>query len=409
MAPPAAIGVDDWAMRRGQRYGTIIVDLERHRPIELLADRSAETLEAWLRQQPTIEVLARDRLLDYARAATHALPKCQQVADRWHLLKNLADSLERVVNRHRLKLRVPSPSPASSAVPAPAGTPVPILRPPDYLRYGAAARHQLYRERQQLFEQMQALLTQGLSAGAIGRRLGVARNTVCAYLARGGPPPELNPRAPRRKAIDPYVPHLTERWLAGCRKANQLWREIRALGFLGGRGRVAHWVRQRRELPSPNTQPRYRADFQAPGQITPIQIDRATSIALATTRTLAWILIRSPARLSADAMVLLDKMRSLEPLRVSHDLVQAFIEMIRHRELAHLPPWLDEAIHCGLREWRAFANGLRKDLAAVEGALQSPYSNGPTEGQVNKLKLLKRQMYGRAGFDLLRARLLHPP
>jgi transposase len=408
--PPRVIGVDDWALRRGQVYGTILVDLERHRTIDFLEDRQAQTLATWLCQNPSVQILARDRLLDYRRAATKALPGCQQVADRWHLLKNLGEALERLVTRHWLKLRSPQQRPLSATDPQAGITDIPPVRPPDHLRYGSDARHEKYLEREQLFGQMQRWQMAGLPPSDIAHQLGVARNTVRAYLARGGPPPEVSRRLARPKRIDPYVPHLVQRWQAGCRNASRLWREISALEFRGPRSLVARWVRQRRERPAANTPPRYRATFESGAVLESQNASSASSpIELPGSRALAWLLMRSPAQLTPVETTHLERLRSLHPVRIAHDLAQRFLHIIRMHSVDQLAAWLDQTTECGVRELRVFANGLPQDLAAVEAALTSPWSNGQTEGQVNKLKLLKRQMYGRAGLDLLRIRILQPP
>ncbi len=263
-APPRVIGVDDWAKQRGQVYDTLIVDLERRRTIDLLEDRQAETLMAWLRQQPSVQVMARDRSAEYRKAAESALPQCQQVADRWHLVKNLGDTLERLVTRHRRTLAPARPVAPAPQPPQPHLAAIPKVRESDHLRYGAAARHERHQQREQLLRAMQELLAKDVTQAEIARQLGVAPHTVRSYLARGGPPAEVSPRPPRPKLIDPFVKHLTQRWHAGCRNASALWREITALGFHGARSRVARWVRERREQPAPTTAPRFRATFQTP-------------------------------------------------------------------------------------------------------------------------------------------------
>jgi transposase len=266
--PPLVIGVDDWAKRRGQVYGTIVVDLERRRTIDLLDDRQAQTLATWQQRQPQIEVMTRDRSGEYRLAAETALPQCQQVADRWHLLKNLRDTLERLVAHHRSAVRQPSPATAQPfSETAPSGT-IPIMRMSDHLRYGAAARQERHQHCLTLFQQMQQAAAHGLTRAEIAHQLGVSSNTVAAYLARGGPPAEVCPRPQRVKKINPYLPHLTQRWQAGCRNASQLWREITELGFHGPRSLVARWVRERRETPAPTTAPRFRAAFQASSEPT---------------------------------------------------------------------------------------------------------------------------------------------
>jgi transposase len=407
---PRVIGVDDWAKQRGQVYGTIIVDLERRRTIDLLGDRQAETLIAWLRQQPQVQVMARDRSAEYRKAAEIAVPQCQQVADRWHLLKNLRDMLEHLVAQHRAALKPTRPEVLATAPLEPQSGPIPQLRLSDHLRYGAAARQERSQQRGQLFREMQQGLARGATPVEIARQLAIAPNTVRAYLARGGPPAEVSPRPSRPKRIDPYLAHLTQRWHAGCRNASRLWREITELGFHGPRSLVARWVRERREQPAATTPPRFRAVFNSSadepsaGQSTP-----PVPAAPPASRQLAWLLLQAPEDLKPGERIQLEQLRQLEPLRISYELAQDFLKLVRTRAVADLEPWLQRARQTRLRKWQQFAQGLRQDLDAVRAAITSNWSNGQTEGQVNKLKLYKRQMYGRAKLDLLRARMLRPP
>jgi transposase len=407
--PPRVIGVDDWAKQRGQVYGTLIVDLERRRTIDLLEDRQAETLAAWLRQQPSVQVMARDRSAEYRKAAEEALPQCHQVADRWHLLKNLRETLERMLTRHRRALAPARPATPTSSSPEPTFAAIPRVRDSDHLRYGAAARYARHQAREQLFRAMQNQLAKGLPPAEIARQLGVAPNTVRSYLLRGGPPATVSPRPPRPKLIDPFVEHLTQRWHDGCRNASALWREIKILGFRGARSRVARWVRERREQPAATTPPRFRAAFQTQTAASAsTAMVTALSAAVPDSRSLAWLLMRSPEALTPDQSAQLDRLRHVERLGLSYDLAQRFLVMLRTQAAAHLEDWLQAAVRTGLQEWQALASGMRQDLAAIRAALTSPWSNGQTEGQVNKLKLYKRQMYGRAKLDLLRARMLRP-
>jgi transposase len=312
--------------------------------------------------------MARDRFLDYARAADAAAPQCQQVADRWHLVNNLRDVLERLATRHRGALReqrllIPTTHRAFSAEIRP-------LRPADHMRYGALARHERQLQRESLFEQMQALLALGFPRKQIACRLGVAYGTVRDYLRRGGPPPE----SLRPKKIDPYLSHIHQRWQAGCRNASQLWRKITALGFQGPRSLVARWVRQHREVPAPTTYDPYRATFQSQ-PMAPDLNSASSEPRLPNSRILAWLLFRAPADLSPSETTQLEQLCQLDAIQTGYDLAQWFLKMVRNREADQLDAWLTKAIACGVREFKKFANGLRQDLMAVRAALQTTWSN----------------------------------
>jgi transposase len=247
-APPRVIGIDDWAWRRGHRYGTLIVDLERHAVVELLPDRDAKTAIAWLRDHPTIEVIARDRGDAYIEAATSGAPQAIQVADRWHLLKNLGDSVEEFLVHKRAVLRAaahPETTHRSSVLPdeAAIGAAGPLTphRPRQRQQQREAVSRQRHERLMQQYEAIRRLHLAGASVADIARMVGVSRETVYRYRHVPEPPPLRQPR-PRRRVIDPYVPYLLQRWAEGCHNGMQLWREIRAQGFSHGASNVFRFL-----------------------------------------------------------------------------------------------------------------------------------------------------------------------
>ena len=252
---PAVVGIDDWAGKKGQRYGTIIIDLERRCPIALREDRDAETLAAWLRQHPTIRTIARDRASVYADGATKGAPQAVQVADRFHLLGNVADTLLPVFVQHTKLIREATGSPASTLPPdavehtAPPVTAavVRLLPPPTPSPKHQAQAEQRHAARLARFARARELHAQGWPIRAIGRELGVNRNTVRAYL-RAPRFPERQPRMLRAPGVrDPFIPYLIERWNAGCRTGTVLWQEIRARGYTGKRVTVFSFVTRLRK------------------------------------------------------------------------------------------------------------------------------------------------------------------
>ena len=321
--------------------------------------------------------------------------------------ENLRDTLERLVAHHRSALKRPLPATDQPISETAQSGPIPTVRLSDHLRYGAAARQERHQQRLALFEQMQQAAAHGLTRAEIARQLGVSPNTVRSYLVHGGPPAEICTRPQRAKKIDPYLPHLTQRWQAGCHNASQLWREITELGFHGPRSRVARWVRERRETPAPTTAPRFRAAFQASSK--PTASRTAASSELPSNRTLAWLMVKAPDALTSAERTQLEQLIHVDPLQLSYGLAQALQALVRKRKPDELEPWLQRASQTRLRDWQQFATGIRQDLTATLAALSSPWSNGQTEGQVTKLKFYKRQMRraGRAKLDLLRARMLH--
>jgi transposase len=401
---PRALGVDDWARRKGWTYGTILVDLERRRAVDLLPDRSAATLAAWLRRRPAIEVIARDRSTEYGRGAATGAPKAVQVADRWHLLLNVRQMVERWLAGAHARLR---------RLPAAAAGECSVRRAHAYprTRAEAAASADYRRRRMAVYEEVRHRHLAGEALLAIGRAMGLARGTVRKF-AYARSFPERATRAPRPSILDRYLAHLEARRAAGCENAMALWRELRALGFAGTHRQVHRWLADRRTAPAKSTPHRWRSGRP---RATPPGGDGGPA-ALPSPRRLAWLLVRPAARLSAaDAATVARVEQDREAAAVAA-LARRFTELARaccagSRDRAEAPlealeAWLRDARACGVPAVGTFAAGLEQDGAAVRAALTTPWSNGQTEGQVTRLKLLKRQSYGRAGFDLLRRRVL---
>jgi Transposase len=231
--PLRVVGVDDWAWKRGQNYRTILVDLERHRVVDLLPDREAATVADWLKHHEGIEVVARDRAGAYAEAARQGAPNALQVADRWHLFHNLGEALQGVANRHRGAVRQAARAVAADAAPPVMPTPMPVTR---VERLRAERQDQRHRR----YEEMVRLHRLGLPGHASGRAVGASALTVYRWLKSGGPPSHEKPEPPRN--ITPYEAFLARRWAEGCRTGARLWRELRARGYRGGERSVVRWA-----------------------------------------------------------------------------------------------------------------------------------------------------------------------
>lgn len=322
---PRVLGVDDWAWRKGRRYGTILCDGVSGRVIDLLAEHSSEAIASWLRQHPGVELITRDRSKICRRAAQQGAPHAIQVADRFHLLKNLSEQVAQALARQpprALTLDTKQADPPARAVPA---EPVaPALSP--------SAKEQRY-------EQMCRLRASGLTIRAIAATVGSTRSTVERWLARGAP-------------------------------------------------------RQSRPYPSRRAPPR-----QGHGQ--------QTAARRLSPQQGAWLLVSERKHLKASQQArlrqLLEQQPELEPL---YQLAQRFVQLVKGGHPEQLADWLAQAQNCAWVELRQLAEGLAQDAQAVLAALRLPQSNGVVEGQVTRLKLLKRSMYGRASFDLLRRRVL---
>jgi transposase len=386
---PRIIGVDDWALKRGTRYGTLVVDFERCRPIALLPDRSATTLSAWLREHPTIEIVARDRSPEFARAITEGAPQAMQVADRWHLLKNFREMLERALYHLRTELKSVWTQSAKSGQDW-ALRPRRLRNPSAVEQAAQTARRE---KRQQRFEQVRYLAARGLSERSIARYLDLDRVTVRKF-TRAASFPEYSPRQLRPSILDPYLNYLEQRFREGITNASQLWRELHAQGYPGGRGQVHRWFQHRRSIQTlPSTPPK----TQAASPSFPI---------LPAPRPLAFTLMAEPRTLTADQTTVLAYLQQHELFQQIYTFAQHFAVMLRQRLPEQLDPFLLLCARSTISDFRNFGEGLERDLAAVTAALATSFSNRPTEGHVNRLKFVKRAMYGRASFDLLRIRVL---
>jgi transposase len=367
------IGVDDFALRRGHVYGSVLINMEDHRPVDLLGDRDADTLAGWLRRHPHIQVVCRDRGGPYAEGARRGAPDAIQVADRWHLLHNLTKAVDRVVRSHRKCLQH-----SDTAEQTPSNPPRALVQEPT-----PGLREHATRERH---AEVHALLDDGLGIKTISRRLNLARETVRRYARAAQPDHLLSERGRTGSDLDEHVPYLTKRWEEGCTNAVRLHEEVRARGYRGAVRTVRALVQDWRITSPP----------------------RATTIKTPpkTRDVTAWIM-RPAAKVSdeqkAELQQVLDR---CDTLRQVDRLVSDFAGMAREREGRHLDTWIARARASGMSPIVGFAEGLIKDYDAVRNGLSLEWSSGTVEGHVNRIKTIKRTMYGRANFDLLRQRVL---
>lgn len=392
---PRVLGVDDWAWRKGRAWGTILIDLERRRPVDLLPDRSAASVSAWLRDHPGVEVVARDRSTEYARAITEGAPDALQVADRWHLLHNLRQALVRHLTSVRGRLKA-----LPGAENLPADGPRSRRRSRAEQAVSAAARN---RHLARYTEVWRLHAEDGLNILQIARALRISRTTVRKYLAADAFPERGRHSVPP-SVLAPYQAYLNARWVEGARSALGLWREIRALGYAGSSRPVSIWAQGRRTEPHPCTPKKYLAERSTERAEAEGALPRRGR--LPSTRRLAWLLVRDPGDLNDTESVVLAHVRHDAEVAALHDLARSYTRMVREKRAGDLDGWLAACRTGGISALVTFGEGLRQDYAAVRAALAEPWSSGQAEGQINRLKMIKRQMYGRAGFDLLRKRVL---
>ena len=365
--PVRVLGIDDFSLRKGREYATLLADMETGRPADVLPDREAGTARAWLKAHPEVEVICRDRAGAYAEAARDGAPQAIQVADRWHVWRNLCEHAGKAVAGHQGCLAAgsgcqggredqPGPGPGEGAPPAAAEAVI-------------GERHAAVRELRAAGKtRAETAAALGLSEQLAGRFWRAA--SAGALLKTAG-----------ASALDPWKPHLRRRWEEGITNTAALHREITALGYPGSQLTTWRWLALLK-LAAPPKPPAPPTRQQVTG----------------------WMLT-DPARLDGGEQdqlaAILGRCPELEKL-AGH--VTAFAKMLTGRRGARLDEWLAAAGDCPALA--PFANGIRRDYQAVRNALTLEWNSGRVEGLNTRTKLLQRQMYGRASFPLLRKRIL---
>ena len=378
------VGIDEWAWKKGQRYGTILVDLEKRRVVQLLAERSAETSQAWLRKHPEIDLVSRDRGKLFREAATLGAPQAKQVVDRFHLQKNFAEALEKLFRKQQRLLKKANRCSAGKARPA-ARTTVP--------EKVAQQRRTRHRQRVRLHKRIWKLYREGYHKEQIAQLVGVSSRSVYRALEQEAPPP------PRRRSrsssiVDPYLSYLTSRWNQGCHNVARLYEEIVAQGYRGSQRTLELQLRP------------FRPQATRPVSKQTVILDKPPS-----PRGVALMMVRPEQSRTREQRAYLDQLiQSNETIAAVFELAQDFGRLLRKREgQLRLEQWKTAVQATGIAELIAFVDGLTDDAEAVANGCSLTWSNGMVEGFINKVKWIKRSSYGQAGFPLLQRRvLLHP-
>jgi transposase len=369
--PVRVLGADDFSLRRGHSYATLLVDMETGRPVDVLPDREAATLQAWLEAHPGTEVICRDRGTAYAQAARDGAPAAVQVADRWHIWDDLGDHVVKAVARHKDCLagtacRHQDPDPAQGQEQAPE-----VMT--------AADLEAVIRDRHQ---QVQQLRTAGQTQDQAAAALGLTRQVTGRYWRAASPAALLPARA--TSALDRWKPRLHQRAAAGITSARALHEEITALGYAGSYSTTYAYASMfaLAAPPRPPAPPRHR-------------------------QAARWILTR-PGRLGHDDQAQLDAIHARCPqLDALTRHVAGFAKILTQRLGGdQLDAWLAAVDADDQPGLHSFTTGIRQDYDAVRNAVTLTWNSGPVEGRNTTVKLLKRQMYGRASFRLLRKRIL---
>ncbi|MGA2730874.1 MAG: ISL3 family transposase [Terracidiphilus sp.] len=394
------VGVDDWAWKKGQSYGTILVDLERRTVADLLPQRSAEQLAEWLKQHPEVEVITRDRFGLYAGGARRGAPQARQVADRFHLLLNLREAVEKELARQRRRLTLPpvEEDQVTKTVPVTDSRSNPEVQTQQ--RQLVAER---WRAKEELFARVRALYVSGRRASVIVRETGVGRRRVDKWIRCTQLPPR-NEMEPKPTSPRFFAAHLQRRWAEGCHEGPRLLTEIRALGYRGCYSSLAKFLAGWRDH-EPELQPKSRPPAS-------VRLRQQAGVHPTVTRQIsplvaAALLSKPRPLLTGWQAAKVDALKKACPdFARMRSLVMSFRGILQSGKIRTLARWMKQANGSGIYGMKRFVRTLKHDLAAVKNALRESWSNGPVEGHINRLKTLKRQMYGRAGFELLRARLL---
>jgi len=367
-----AIGIDDWAFRKGISYGTVIIDLNQRKIIDLLPNREAKTVENWLKSMPHVKVVTRDRYSRYAKGVTNGAPNAIQVADRWHLLKNMGDALQKLLERKLQELRRNCKSLEPIITNNESG--YAIKNDTDY-----SSRRQLQ------LDKIKQLYSSGVGIRKIADALKMSRNTIRKYLHLNTPPAKNSAKT----NISLFADYIQKRIDEDKEiKVVQLWKEIKENGYSGCRSVVYEYLKGYVKPHERIRMPKLKSTSWIP-------------------RKVSLLLYRKEDTLSKSDKELLDMLyEKSSDIRSAAILSGKFREIMENKQGELLNNWIDEVKTSSLKELSSFATGLLSDYSAVKNALTLPWSNGQVEGQVNKLKTIKRQMYGRASFSLLRKRMI---
>jgi transposase len=351
-------------------------------------------------------VISRDRSTEFARGASDGAPEAVQIADRFHVLQNLREAAERALKRIHADLIE-----QQKASGLPQATRYKRRRSQTEIAASKVARLR----RQARYEEVVTLYKQGMSILGIADQLRMSRSTVRNDVYAGAFPERANVLR-TRSLLDPYMPYLEKRLAQGCRKANQLWEELKAQGFRGSYKPVNRWLAPRREKPGRKhslrekdllglTQAEEAGTYSQQSARTQ-ERDEVQTIALEAPRHLVWLLLKDPDALDQEHQRTLAFIRRPPGVETLYTLTQSFVKLMKERDFEAFDLWLTRGERCGLPDMEPFPQGLQNDYQAIKASFVFPYSNGPVEGQINRLKFVKRSMFGRGSFELLRNRFL---
>jgi transposase len=391
------VGVDEWAWRKGYSgYGTMLVDLEQGMVADLLPDRSAAAFQKWLCKHPEVRMISRDRDSVYADGGYGGAPQAEQVADRFHLVQNLIKAVQTELEHRRQHLLIPATEflqkDAIAVLTSRQGWGRPNLRQKEI-------RRQRRQQKEELFRMVKGMQSQGMRAFEIVKVTGISRGRVDKWLRLAECPPQ-NKMAPRPGMAEAFREELQRLWDQGCQNGRKLLEEVRKLGYIGSYSGLVSLVSEWRE------QKRTAEKASAVAPCEAGQTPAVIPMRHVSPQEAAAVLSKPKPMLNERQRKIVEFLKQTPDFITMRHLVLSFRSILRRGTVATLKRWIKEAEKAGIAAISRFVGQLKRDQRAVENAVAYGWSNGPVEGHINRLKAVKRQMYGRAGFELLRSRIL---
>ena len=371
-----AVGIDDWAFRKSVNYGTAIIDLSLHKVIELLPDRETLTVENWLKKHPEVKIITRDRFSRYALAASNGSPDAVQVADRWHLLKNMGDALQKLLERKRQHIMFLQSEQATQVL----ENEQPDSSSPE------PKQEEKISPRHQLLLRVKEMYAAGKGTETVARTLGISRNTVKKFIHLHEPPQKKGARTTNLISFSEYLQTRIEQ--EATVESVQLYREIKSMGYNGGRTVLYNYLKKHSK------------------QRNKTRLAKLPAVNWTTAKVKVLLCKKEESMAEKDQKLVRDICEKSADIGHARLLILRFRDMMDNKQGHLLKDWISEVMQSCIPEIKGFARGLLSDYQAVVNALTLPWSNRQVEGQINKLKTIKRQMYGRADFELLRKRII---
>ena len=386
------IGVDDFSFRRGVDFGTVICDLETHRPVEILASRSTQAFKEWLEKHPSVELVTRDRATTYTKAIHLTNPDIIQVADKWHFLKNLLTVVKETISSRFPKgwFIMPESSITKKTDPA---TDITITN------VNSISSHESLSEKEQakwaLILEIQKVYQQVGSIRQTARQLKLSRTTVAKYIQLSEPPKQI--RKPRVNQFVPYLNQITQ-WCQEGKTARWIHEQLIHQGFKGGASSTRRKVQEiKANLP-------VKTSEKATEKIS----KKSSKLLKATKFQLTSFIWRKPTSLTQPELNLLNELfQAHADLSELYTAIQVFRDLVTMGQVFKLSQWLERYATHEIKLLREFCLRMKRDEQSISNALVYPYTNAICEGNVNRIKMIKRQMYGRASFELLRIKVLY--